>query len=171
MACIDDEEPFPLLFRPAWAAAITEFLGDAARKLEQARLHRRFSFYILTNPLRMKEFGGVCPNFQAGVLVRGSSDVTMETRLEHYPAVYNQLAILLTIIDEDGQVGFTLSSPGEQFPQLSLDRMALAMAAIFETIRQKTDVRLEELVGEFSHAEIRVASTTRETNEILVQLH
>ena len=68
VASLDEKEPFPIRFQSSLDLNFSEFAHTSSQKLEQARIHRLFAFFILTNPLRLKEFGSTCPSFNAGAL-------------------------------------------------------------------------------------------------------
>lgn len=146
VASLDEREPFPILFRPRRDSSFAEFARRSSQRLEQARLHRLFAFFILTNPLRMKEFGSVCPSFNAGCLVANSPEVTMEGRLEHYPAVNGQIDLLLKLTPATDGTAFEVSCPTGRYSQTQVEKIAEGLMSILEILGTEVESR----VGDFS---------------------
>ena len=124
VASLDEKEPFAILFHLFWIRIFAEFASASSQKLQQARMHRLFGFFILTNPLRLKEFGSTCPAFTAGCIVADSPEVTMSGRLEHYPAVNKQIDLLLKLTTGSDGTSFEVSCPTGRYSQSQVEKIA-----------------------------------------------
>jgi radical SAM PhpK family P-methyltransferase len=153
VASLDEKEPFPVLFRHASESTFAEFARAASQNLEQARLHRLFAFFILTNPLRMKEFGSVCPSFTAGCLAGDSAEITMAARLEHYPAVNKQVDLLLKLITGADGTAFEVSCPTGRYPQAQVEKIAEAIMSALDALSARSDLELKDFIWDYEPKE------------------
>jgi len=160
VASLDDKEPFPILFRPSLNASFAEFVRASSQKLEQARLHRLFAFFILTNPLRLKEFGSVCPSLTAGCLVADSADVTMDSRLEHYPAVNQQIDLLLKLTTGADGISFEVSCPTGRHSQAQVEKVAEGLMSVLEGVSARVDIKLNDSIWNYSLGERKAAAAS-----------
>jgi anaerobic magnesium-protoporphyrin IX monomethyl ester cyclase len=146
VASLDEKEPFPVLFRPSVDLSFAEFARASTQKLEQARIHRLFAFFILTNPLRLKEHGSVCPSFSAGCLVMHFPDVTMDSRMEHYPAVNKQIDLLLKLTTGSDGTSFEISCPTGRHSQAEVEKIAEGLMSALEALSANVDLKLSDSV-------------------------
>jgi hypothetical protein len=160
VASLDDKEPFPILFHPSLDASFAEFARASSQKLDQARLHRLFAFFILTNPLRLKEFGSVCPSFNAGCLVADSADVTMDSRLEHYPAVNQQIDLLLKLTTGADGISFEVSCPTGRHSQAQVEKIAEGLMSVLEGVSARIDVKLNDSIWDYPLGERKAAAAS-----------
>jgi hypothetical protein len=161
VASLDEKEPFPVFFRHSSEMTVADFAQASSQKLEQSRLHRLFAFFILTNPLRMKEFGSVCPSFTAGCLVANTPEVTMAGRLEHYPAVNKQVDLLLKLITGADGFTFEVSCPTGSYPQAQVEKIAEALMSVLDALNTRPDLKLEDFALEYEPGERKTAATNR----------
>lgn len=166
VASLDDKEPFPVLFRPSADSSFADFANASNQKLEQARLHRLFAFFILTNPLRMKEFGSVCPSFRAGCLVVGASKATMVGRLEHYPAVNNQIDLLLKLtVGTDGTT-FEISCPTGRYSAAQVEKIAEGLMSALELLSTRANIKLSDAICNFEIEDKKIAAASYHNADI-----
>jgi anaerobic magnesium-protoporphyrin IX monomethyl ester cyclase len=158
VASLDDKEPFPVLFRPSLELNFAEFAGTSSQKLQQARIHRLFAFFILTNPLRLKEYGSTCPSFNAGCLVADSPEVTMSSRLEHYPAVNKQLDLVLKLTTGADGTSFEVSCPTGRHSQAQVEKIAEDLMSAMEILSTSTDLKLNDFVWNYTLGERKAAA-------------
>ena len=161
VASLDEKEPFPVLFRHSSEMTVADFARESSLKLEQARLHRLFALFILTNPLRMKEFGSVCPSFTAGCLVADTPEITMTSRLEHYPAVNKQVDLLLKLITGADGITFEVSCPTGRHPQAQVEKIAEALMSVLDALNTRPDLKLQDFTFEYEPGERKTAADNR----------
>jgi radical SAM PhpK family P-methyltransferase len=159
---LDDKEPFPVLYRSTPDLGFAEFARAASAKLEQSRLYRLYAFFILTNPLRMKEFGSVCPSFNAGYLVAGPSNVTMAGRLEHYPVVNQHIDLLLNVTPGNHGDVFEVSCPTGRYSASQVEKIAQELMSALEVLGSGVDARLSDFHWDCILAEKRAAAASRQ---------
>jgi uncharacterized protein YejL (UPF0352 family) len=163
---VDDKEPFPVHYHAAPDSSFADFAARSSRKLDQSQPHRLYSFFILTNPLRMKEFGSECPAFNAGFLATNSHNVTMTNRLEHYPAVNQQIDVLLKLTSNTDGHTLELSCPTGRYSQEQVERIAEELMAALETLTIKSDLKLKNFTWNHTLAERRAAAASRQSADI-----
>lgn len=156
----DEKEPFPVFFQHNPELAFTEFARVSSQNLEQARLHRLFAFFILTNPLRMKEFGRVCPSFTAGCFAGDSTETTMAGRLEHYPAVNQQLDLLLRLVNGADGTTFEVSCPTGRYPQELIEKIAEAIMSALDALNARSDLKLKDFIWDYEPRQKNGAAAT-----------
>lgn len=144
VASLDDKEPYPVLFHRNPELTFSEFALASSQTLEQARLHRLFAFFILTNPLRMKAFSSVCPAFTAGCLAADSDETTMAGRLEHYPAVNQQIDLLLKLASGEDGTTFEVSCPTGRYSQELVEKVAESIMSALDALSARPDLRLKD---------------------------
>jgi radical SAM PhpK family P-methyltransferase len=166
VASLDEREPFPILFHSDLDSSFAEFARAASEKLEQARIHRLFAFFILTNPLRMKEFGSVCPSFSAGCLVADSPEVTMSSRLEHYPAVNQQIDLLLKLTRGADGTSFEVSCPTGRHSQAQLEKIAEGLMSALEALSARMDLKLNDFICDYTLGERKAAAASHQLADI-----
>jgi radical SAM PhpK family P-methyltransferase len=149
VAALDEKEPLPILFHPSLDSSFAEFARTSIQKLEQARIHRLFAFFILTNPMRLKEFGSTCPSFNAGCLVVSSPEITMSSRMEHYPAVDEQIDLLLKLTAGADGTSFEVSCPTGRHSQAQAERIAEEIMSALETLSAGMDLTLRDFVWDY----------------------
>ncbi|HZD96259.1 MAG TPA: hypothetical protein VE133_18500, partial [Candidatus Sulfotelmatobacter sp.] len=173
VASLDEKEPFPLLFQTGADSTFAEFARAGGEKLEQARAHRLFPFFILMNPLRMKEFGMVCPSFKAGCLVAGSPEITMAGRLEHYPAVNQQIDLLLTLTLASATDGtkFGISCPTGRYSQVQVEKIAEGFMSALEALSSRTDLKFKDFITDQTLAEKRAAAVSHQPADSTTPVH
>lgn len=158
VASLDEKEPFPVLFRPYLESDFGEFARASSQKLEASRLHRLFPFFILTNPLRLKEYGSVCPSFTAGCLVADSPQVTMDSRLEHYPAVNQQIDLLLKLTTAVDGTSFEVSCPTGRHSQAQIEKIAEGLMSVLEALSSRMDLKLNDPIWDSALEERKTAA-------------
>jgi anaerobic magnesium-protoporphyrin IX monomethyl ester cyclase len=161
VASLDEKEPFPVLFRNVSEVSFAEFARASGQNLEQARLHRLFAFFILTNPLRMKEFGSVCPSFTAGCLAADSAEITMTDRMEHYPAVNKQMDLLLKLVTGADGTTFELSCPTGRYPQAQVEKIAEAIMSALDALNARLDLKLKDFILDYEPKEKDTTAATQ----------
>jgi hypothetical protein len=171
VASMDEKESFPLLFQAGADLTFAEFARAGGEKLEQARTHRLYPFFILTNPLRMKEFGMVCPSFKAGCLVAESPEITMAGRLEHYPAVNQQIDLLLTLASAADGTKFEISCPTGRYSQVQVEKIAEGLMSALEAISSRTDLKFKDFISDYTLAEKRAAAASHQTADSTISAH
>lgn len=171
VASLDEREPFPILLRPSLHLTFAEFARESSHKLEQARQHRLFAFFILTNPLRMKEFGSACPSFHAGCLVAESPGATMSGRLEHYPAVDNQLDLLLKLISGSDGTTFEISCPTGRYSQSQVEKIAEGLMSALGALNAKLDLKLKDLIWDYEPGEKKAMPASHDLADIPAAAH
>lgn len=157
VASLDEKEPFPAHFRASQSSRFAECARESSQKLEQGRIHRLFAFFILTNPLRLKEFDSVCPGFKAGCLVADSPEVTMSKRLEHYPAVNKQIDLLLKLTAGADGTSFEVSCPTGRHTQDQVEKIAEGIMSALEILSSRTDLTLNDLNWDYALEERKTA--------------
>jgi radical SAM family protein len=157
VASLDEKEPFPVLFRTSQSSNFVECARDSIQKLEQGRIHRLFAFFILTNPLRLKEFGSVCPGFKAGCLVAELPEVTMSSRMEHYPAVNKQIDLLLKLTTGADGTSFEVSCPTGRLTQDQVEKIAEGLMSALEILSSRTDLTLGDFSWDYALEERKAA--------------
>jgi hypothetical protein len=158
VASLDEKEPYPVLFRHVSELTFAEFAHASSQKLQMARIHRLFAFFILTNPLRLKEFGSTCPSFTAGCLVADSPEITMSTRLEHYPAVNKQIDLLLKLMTGSEGTSFEVSCPTGRHSQAQVEKIAEDLMSAMEVLSASTDRKLNDFVWDYTLGERNVTA-------------
>jgi anaerobic magnesium-protoporphyrin IX monomethyl ester cyclase len=171
VASMDEKESFPLLFQAGADSTFAEFARAAGEKLEQARTHRLYPFFILTNPLRMKEFGMVCPSFKAGCLVAESPEITMAGRLEHYPAVNQQIDLLLTLASAAEGTRFEVSCPTGYYSHAQVEKIAEGLMSALEAISSRTDLKFKDFISDYTLAEKRAAAASHQPADSTISAH
>jgi anaerobic magnesium-protoporphyrin IX monomethyl ester cyclase len=166
VASLDEKEPFPVLFRASQSSSFAECARDSSRKLEQGRIHRLFAFFILTNPLRLKEFGSVCPAFKAGCLVADSPEVTMGSRMEHYPAVNKQIDLLLKLTTGADGTSFEVSCPTGRHTQAQVEKVAEGLMSALEILSSRTDLTLNEFNWDCALDERKAAAASHQFADV-----
>ncbi|HEY5028841.1 MAG TPA: hypothetical protein VIK39_10565 [Candidatus Angelobacter sp.] len=166
VASLDEREPFPILFHPSLDSSFAEFARASSQKLEQARLHRLFAFFVLTNPLRLKEFGSVCPSWRAGCLVADAPEVTMDSRMEHYPAVNQQIDLLLKLTIGANGTTFEVSSPTGRHSQAQVEKIAEELMSALEALNARMDLKLNDFVWDYTPRERPVTEASRQVADI-----
>jgi radical SAM PhpK family P-methyltransferase len=161
VASLDEKEPYPVLFRHVSELTFAEFARASSQNLEQARLHRLFAFFVLTNPLRMKAFGSVCPSFTAGCLAADSAEVTMAGRLEHYPAVNKQVDLLLKLVTGSDGTTFEVSCPTGRHPQAQVEKIAEAIMSALDALSARSDLELKDFIWDYEPREKNAAAATQ----------
>ncbi len=161
VASLDEKEPFPVLFRHAPESTFAEFAHNSSQNLEQARLHRLFAFFILTNPLRMKALGSACPSFTAGCLAVDSAETTMAERLEHYPAVNQQVDLLLKLVKGADGITFEVSCPTGRHSQALVEKIAEAIMSVLDALSARLDLKLKDFIWDYELREKNAAVTTQ----------
>ena len=162
VASLDEKEPFPIRFRSCLDLNFTEFARNSSQKLEQARIHRLFAFFVLTNPLRLKEFGSACPSFNAGCLVTRSPEDTMDSRLEHYPAVNQQIDLLLKLTTGTDGTSFEVSCPTGRYSQTQVEKIAEEIMSALEVLSARMDLKLNHFVWDFTLEEKKAAAASHQ---------
>jgi hypothetical protein len=147
----DGDEPFPVRLSPSSTSSFKELVDATEKQLREAEPHRRYALFILTNKLRLKEYGSSCPVFHAAYCVSdsGSGDDTMKSRLENYPKVYSDIDLLLTLAKHDDRTATTieLSSPTGHCTDVVLERLHGRLMDILRVVAQDERVSLGELHG------------------------
>ncbi|HKR95349.1 MAG TPA: hypothetical protein VJW55_08315, partial [Candidatus Angelobacter sp.] len=166
VASLDEKEPFPILFRSGLDSSFTEFAHASGQKLEQARMHRLFAFFILTNSLRMKAFGSTCPSFNAGCFVASSPEDTMDSRLEHYPAVNQQIDLLLKLTTGADGTSFEVSCPTGRHSQAQMEKIAEELMSALEALSTRTDLKLNHFVWNFTLGERKAAAAAHQFADV-----
>jgi hypothetical protein len=158
VASLDEKDPFPVLFRSSVDLTFAEFAHASSQKLQLACIHRLFAFFILTNPLRLKEFGSTCPSFTAGCLVADSAEITLGSRLEHYPAVNKQVDLLLKLTPGNDGTSFEVSCPTGRHSQAQVDKIAEDLMSAMEVLSASTDTKLNDFVWDYTLGERKAAA-------------
>jgi hypothetical protein len=158
VASLDEKEPFPVVFHSSEQSTFADFARASSQKLQQARIHRLFAFFILTNPLRMKEFGSTCPSFSAGCIVAGSQEVTMLERLEHYPAVNKQIDLLLKLTSGADGTSFEVSCPTGRYSQTQVEKIAEDLMSALEVLSASMNLKLNDFVWDYTLGEKKAAA-------------
>jgi hypothetical protein len=172
VASLDEKEPFPVSFQAVTAdSTFAEFARNGGQKLEQGRAHRLYPFFILMNPLRMKEFGMVCPSFKAGCMVAESPDVTMAGRLEHYPAVNQQIDLLLTLSPAAEGTRFEVSCPTGRYSQAQVEKISEGLMSALEALSSRTDLKLKDFISDYTLVEKRAAAASHQPADGTVSVH
>jgi hypothetical protein len=158
IASLDDKEPFPVLFRHNSESSFVEFVRASRERLEQSRQHRLFALFILTNPLRMKEYGSTCPVFHAGCLVAESPETPMSARLEHYPAVNKQVDLLLKLIKGASGTTLEISCPTGRHSQEQVEKIAEGLISTLDAISARLDLKIKDFIWDYEPAEKKAAA-------------
>jgi anaerobic magnesium-protoporphyrin IX monomethyl ester cyclase len=166
VASLDEKEPFPVHFLSSLDSSFAEFARTASQKLEQARTHRLFAFFILTNSLRLKEFRSACPSFNAGCFVARSPEDTMNSRLEHYPAVNQQIDLLLKLTTGADGTSFEVSCPTGRHSQAQVEKVAEELMSALEALSARTYLKLNHFVWDFTLGERKAAAAAHQFADI-----
>jgi hypothetical protein len=158
VASLDEKEPFPVLFHSSDRSTFAAFALASSEKLQQARIHRLFAFFILTNPLRLKAFGSTCPSFTAGYLVADSTNVTMSSRLEHYPAVNKQIDLLLKLTTGSEGTSFEVSCPTGRHSQTQVEKIAEDLMSAMEVLSTNKDIKLNDFIWDYTLGDKKAAA-------------
>jgi anaerobic magnesium-protoporphyrin IX monomethyl ester cyclase len=168
VASLDEKEPFPVLFRHNPELPFTEFARTSRQNMEQARLHRLFAFFILTNPLRMKAFGGVCPSFRTGCFAGDSTEITMADRLEQYPPVDQQLDLILKLVGGADGTKFEICCPSGRHPQELVEKIAEAIMSALDAVDARLDLKLKDLIWDYEPKEKNATAATQLVDAVAV---
>jgi hypothetical protein len=158
VASLDEKEPFPVLFHSSDQSPFSEFALASREKLQQARIHRLFAFFILTNPLRLKAFGSTCPSFTAGCLVADSTNVTMSSRLEHYPAVNKQIDLLLKLTTGSEGTSFEVSCPTGRHSQTQVEKISEDLMSAMEVLSTNKNIKLNDFIWDYTLGDKKAAA-------------
>lgn len=150
LTSIDEKEVFPLRLVLSWSMGFREFVQTLGEKYQEAVAHRLYALYILTNPLRMAEYGMSCPDFAAAYFVTDREENSLKERLRSYPKVYQGIDLVLRLIndqnDPDVRIQFTYSTA--RYSRETIEKLNGYLLTILKEVGENPDLLLNEIVLE-----------------------
>ena len=144
----EDGMPYPVQAAPPPGAGLRDAVRRIVRTRRESEPHRLFGFFILTNPLRMKEHGSSCPSFRAAYLVSGSpdDDALPGERLKHIPAVRQDIDLVLRLTEDAGcgEARIDLSYSPEAYRQEDVEALGETLIGLLRTGSGNPDLVLRQ---------------------------
>lgn len=150
ITAMDEKEAFPLRLYPSWTLSFREFVRATRQKIRQAAAHRLYALYVLTNPLRMKEYGTCCPRFDAAYLVTEQENVRLEERLTFYPKVYQGISLILGVLHnkDNNEVKIQFRYAAGKYGPDTIEQLSRYLLSILNEVGKNPDIRLKDIVLE-----------------------
>ena len=138
----------PIRLFPSWGLSFKEFEKVVQQKYEDAIRHQLYAFHILTNRVRLAQFGAACPQFDAGFLFCDSEQPEhfgIEDSLKYYPSVAPGIGLVLktVMLGNDFRVQFTYSD--QLFAPQSIELMSSHFASILKQVGETPEIQLRDI--------------------------
>jgi radical SAM PhpK family P-methyltransferase len=165
ITAVDDKGALPLRLYPSWTLRFREFLHTTRQKVSQAMEHRLYALYILTNPLRMKTYGGGCPTFEMAYLVTHREDTGLQERLTAYPILYQGISLILRVIKNDNGVKIRFRYAAGKYSPDTIETLSRYLISILKGISENPDILLKEIVLEAEKEKHNVVMKTHASED------
>jgi anaerobic magnesium-protoporphyrin IX monomethyl ester cyclase len=138
----------PLRLYPNWELSFRDFTQAIKQKMLQAAPHRLYAFYVLTNPLRMAEFG-CCPpvlDVSFEFVERGTDEASGED--QHHgslPGLRENLGLILQVEQGHGTSAMTFNYSPAFFKQASVEKFGRYLNLILEEASKNSAGPIEEI--------------------------
>ena len=145
---MDEKEVFPVRLYPSWTSSFREFAQTVQQTVQQAAAHRLYALHILTNPLRMKEYGASCPVFATAYMAAEAEDVSLKDRLRFYPNVYQDIGLILRLIKDKNnrEVTIQLRYSPHTYEQETIEKLNRYLTSILNGVSENPDILLKKIV-------------------------
>ena len=142
-----DRSVIPIRLFPSWELSFKEFALGLQRKYEQAIQHRLYAFHILTNRVRMAQFGGKCPVFDVGFLFSDSEqpEIAIEDSLRFYPSVTQGIGLVLKIVTLGNDVRGQFIYSDHWFGPQSVELMSSHFVSILKQVCKSPEIQLRDI--------------------------
>ena len=138
----------PIRLFPSWELSFKGFAQGVQRKHEQAIQHQLYAFHILTNRIRMAQFGGRCPLFDVGFLFCDSEQpehFAIEDSLKFYSSVGQGIGLVLKAVTLGSDVRVQFIYSDHWFAPQSMELMSSHFASILAQVCEFPEIHLGEI--------------------------
>ncbi len=125
----------PLRLPAAWDKSFAELVQSVQAKIDGVDEHQRFAFHVLTNPVRLQRLGCSTPTFDVGF----SSSETLDNLLSSYPAIREQMELILSVRTFQETVRLHFNYARKWFRRETIERFGTFMIEILSDITQAPD--------------------------------
>jgi anaerobic magnesium-protoporphyrin IX monomethyl ester cyclase len=139
------QSPLPLRFFPSWNLTFAEFLQTVRQKSVEATRHRVYGLHILTNPLRLSEYGCAPPVFDVGYNYNGESRGPETSGLGLYPQVDKGLRLLLNVTRNKDRLNFDFSYMRSWFRAETIEKLGSYLDSILKEVSVNPTVVIGEI--------------------------
>ncbi len=137
------EPPLPLRLKPSWSSTFAEFLQSVRQKAVQGAAQRTYALHILTNPLRLAEYGCKPPILDLGFTC---SEAGRKHEAGLYPEVDNKLKLVLNVTRDADELSFAFSYMKSWFKEETIVRLGSYLDSIFKEVAINPTVMIGEIV-------------------------
>lgn len=150
VTAIDEKEVFPIRLYPFRDLSFKEFLRAARQKLQQARGHRLYAFYILTKVLHTASYSRSCPVFETAYWLSKPEreGIKLEKQLQCYPAVYQGINLSLEVIVDKSSVKIQFRYSTARYKEETIEKYKRYLNSILRSVGEDRDILLKEIVLE-----------------------
>jgi anaerobic magnesium-protoporphyrin IX monomethyl ester cyclase len=138
-----DDVIFPIALRTRSDLTISVYLNDIDGRIEESLPYAKYALYILSNPLRMKDYA--CPEFHYGYVGSGSGVVGMEEYQKRYPENCGGLSLVLRTRMADDGVVLYFDYDEKIFSKEFVSGLCVQMKSVSEKISADSDMMIREL--------------------------
>ncbi len=85
----------------------------------------------------------------------------MAERLEHYPAVNQQVDLLLKLVKGADGITFEVSCPTGRHSQALVEKIAEAIMSVLDALSARLDLKLKDFIWDYELREKNAAVTTQ----------
>jgi radical SAM PhpK family P-methyltransferase len=139
------QSPLPLRLSPSWNLTFAEFLQTVRQKIVQATLHRIYGLNILTNPVRLSEYGCAPPVFDVGYTYNEAGRGRNSTGLGLYPEVDKGLRLLLNVTRSEDELSFDFSYMKSWFRDETIGKLGSYLDSILKEVSVNPAVVIGEI--------------------------
>ena len=90
----------------------------------------------------------------------------MDSRLEHYPAVNQQIDLLLKLTTGADGTSFEVSCPTGRYSQTQVEKIAEEIMSALEALSARMDLKLNHFVWDFTLGERKAAAASHQFADI-----
>jgi hypothetical protein len=151
VVALDDGEALPLRLEPPGEMSFREFARATRQKIQQAEAFRQYAFFILTNPLRMAEYGGSCPTLETAYLVAEQPEDNLDRPLRFYPGVHKGIDLVLKVIHDkpndkpNDKVNIQFQYAVDKYGQKTIEKLNRYLMSILKDVGKDPDILLKEI--------------------------
>ncbi len=141
----DNEYVFPVVLDIIDGKTVENFINEIGKNIEEAGRHRTYALNILTNPIRMQEYGLQCPEFTYGFLETKSEHTQMIDRLGYFPGIYEQTGITFRVVNNDSECKLFFDYKDSLYTAEDIQKIGNYMIAILKILNEKADIPLADV--------------------------
>lgn len=149
----DGSIALPIRLRVPWSSSYRDLVSHIRRKTSEGRMHQKYAFAVLTNPVRLAKHREATPTPAFGIgfafaSAGNETDGLLEQALEQYPGVLESIDLVLELRAGENEVQLKLRYRGGAFRVATMKSLSGYLSAILEEARNRPDRALEDMAGD-----------------------